>query len=59
MKLTGIKTKTEAVDFALRTAERLAEKTTLLNTRLEASDLENAVDPAYDLTSLRRKDTPW
>lgn len=59
MKLSGLKTKTEAVDFALREAERLGKLCKLIaSERLSAEDWKNSVDPAYDLMALRVADMP-
>jgi hypothetical protein len=59
MTLTGIKTKTGALEYALSMAERGARRETLFRTRLDPRDLENAVDPRYDLPALRKRETPW
>jgi Arc/MetJ family transcription regulator len=53
MKLAGIRTKTEAVDLALRSAERAARREKLFNTRWAAEDLKSSVDPSYDLLAVR------
>lgn len=59
MKLTGLKTKTEAVDFALTEAERRKKLSKFLaEERMGATDWTDAVDPAYDLTALRVADMP-
>ena len=58
MKLTGIKTKTKALNYALSTAERSAKRAKLLSTSLSPKDLENAVDPRYSLNELRARERP-
>ncbi len=45
MKLTGIATKTAAVDYALRTAERTARREKLFTSRWELERLSSAIDP--------------
>jgi hypothetical protein len=58
MKLTGIKTKTKAINYALSAAERSAMRNKLLSTSLAPKDFENAVDPRYDLRALRARERP-
>jgi Arc/MetJ family transcription regulator len=58
MKLTGIKTKTKALNYALSAAERSAMRNKLLSTSLAPKDLENAIDPQYDLRALRAREKP-
>jgi hypothetical protein len=58
MKLTGLRTKTKALDYALCSAERSARRNKLLSTALAPEDLENAVDPRYDLRALRAQEKP-
>jgi Arc/MetJ family transcription regulator len=59
MQLTGLKTKTETVEFALREAERKSKLAKFLGERkLAARDLKDCIDPAYDLMSLRLAETP-
>jgi Arc/MetJ family transcription regulator len=54
MEITGIKTKTEAVEFALRETERKAKITRFVARHpLAADEWTDAVDPAYDLATLR------
>jgi len=54
MKLTGIKTKTAAVDFALAAAESVARREKVLGSRLSPEDLADCVDPGYDVLKLRQ-----
>jgi Arc/MetJ family transcription regulator len=58
MQLTGIKTRKEAVDYALVQAERAAKLGKLLAKSWTKKDLESALDPNYDLLALRRRDRP-
>lgn len=59
MRLTGLKTKTETVKFALWEAERTNKLTKFLaSRRLSKDDLKDSVDPAYDLMALRMADVP-
>lgn len=59
MKLTGLKTKTETVEFALREAERRNKLAKFLGARkLDASEWRESVDPAYDLMRLRLTEKP-
>jgi Arc/MetJ family transcription regulator len=51
-KLTGLKTKTETVEFALRETERKSKLGKFLNRR-KAMNWKGSVDPAYDLMALR------
>jgi Arc/MetJ family transcription regulator len=56
MKLTGIRTKTAAVDYALATAERAARREKLFVIRWKSEELAAAVDPAYDVLAIRHID---
>ena len=58
MKLTGIKTKTKALSYALSAAERSARRARLFATPLDAKTLENAIDPRYDVLELRELEKP-
>ena len=58
MKLTGIKTKTKALNYALSAAERSAVRNKLISTSLTPKDLDNAVDPRYNLRALRAREIP-
>lgn len=58
-KLTGLRTKTETVEFALREAERKANLSKFLGgKKLAAAEWKESVDPAYDLMSLRLSEKP-
>ena len=56
MKLTGIRTKTAAVEYALGTAERAARREKLFSIRWKSEELAAAVDPAYDVLAVRHSD---
>ncbi|PYI42904.1 MAG: hypothetical protein DME27_09420 [Verrucomicrobia bacterium] len=59
MKLTGLKTKTQTVEFALRETERKARLTKFLGERkIAASEWKESIDPAYDLNRLRVAEKP-
>ena len=59
MKLTGLATRKEAVDFALTQAERAASVRALLSRPFfEGITDRLIVDPAYDVLALRRKEKP-
>ena len=58
MSVAGIKTRKEAIDFALREAERAVRLRKLIKTPLADSEFEHAVDPAYDLMALRNREKP-
>lgn len=58
MKLTGFKTKTETVEFALRETERKTKLGKFLGSRkIPASEWKGSLDPAYDLMTLRLAET--
>jgi len=58
-KLTGLKTKTETVEFALRETERKSRLSKFLGRRkLAAKQWKNSLDPAYDLMRLRLAEKP-
>ena len=59
MKLTGLKTKTQTVEFALRETERKARLTKFLGERkIAASEWKESIDLAYDLNRLRVAEKP-
>jgi Arc/MetJ family transcription regulator len=58
MHLTGIRTRREAVDFALSEVERLARVRQLLETSLYVDADGDVMDPAYDLMKLREMEKP-
>jgi Arc/MetJ family transcription regulator len=59
MKLTGLKTKTQTVEFALRETARKARLTKFLGERkIAASEWKESIDPAYDLNRMRVAEKP-
>ena len=60
MEATGTTSKTRAIDIALREMDRRAKLVNLSSAGLglTADELKEAVDPAYDLETLRRRETP-
>ena len=60
MEATGSTSKTRAVDLALREMDRRAKLVRLCDEGLGLTpdELKDAVDPAYDLGELRRRETP-
>ena len=54
MNLTGLKTRKEAVDWALTEAERIAGINRIAEEPWDAESWKNAVDPNYDIIALRR-----
>ncbi len=53
MRLAGFRTKTEAIDWALRSAERSVRRERLFAARWAEEDLTSAVDPSYDPLTVR------
>ena len=59
MELTGFKTKTEAVEFALRETERKGKISRFVaRETIAADEWRGAMDPAYDLMGLRAAEKP-
>ena len=58
MSVVGIKTKKDAVNEAIRLADRITRMRKLLEESIPKERLRNAVDPDYDLGALRKKDVP-
>jgi Arc/MetJ family transcription regulator len=59
MQLTGLKTRKEAIDYALSQAERAAKMAKLFaRPRRSKDELKNVLDPEYDLTALRAQEKP-
>lgn len=58
MELTGIKTRREAIDFALTEAGRQARIQRMLQKTFTAEELADSVDPTYDLMALREQEKP-
>ena len=60
MVATGTTSKTKAIDLALREMDRRATlmKLSAAGLRLSAEELKDALDPAYNLEEMRRRETP-
>ena len=58
MELTGIKTRKEAVDFALGEVERLARIRRLASESFYVEAQGDVIDPAYDVIKLREAEKP-
>ena len=58
MKYTGLKTRKEAINYALTHAERIARLESLLATPFYVTDKQEIVDPNYDLMALREREKP-
>ena len=60
MKFTGCKTKTDAIDYALKEIDRRAKLTDLLGDDwgMTSKDWAGAFNPNYDLAALRAAETP-
>ena len=59
MELTGLKTRKEAIDYALSQAERAAKMARLFaRPQRTKNELKNALDPEYDLMALRDQEKP-
>lgn len=56
MKLTGVKTRKAAVEYALREAEKSGHIEHLVREALPGADFADAVDPAYDIVTTRALD---
>ena len=59
MELTELKTRKEAIDYALSQAERAAKIAKLFSRpRRSKEELRNLLDPKYDLMTLREQEKP-
>lgn len=60
IEFTGAKTKTEAIDLALKEMDRRGKLTKLLgrDLGLSSEDWKNVFDPGYDLDAMRAAETP-
>jgi len=60
MEATGAASKTSAIDIALREMDRKAKLVSLATEGLGLGpdELKDAVDPAYDLDEMRKRETP-
>jgi Arc/MetJ family transcription regulator len=59
MSVIGIKTKREAVNEAIRLADRIARKKKLFAESMSAEQLKKSFDPGYNLKKLRESDVPY
>jgi Arc/MetJ family transcription regulator len=58
MKLTGLRTRKETIDFALTEAERLARIRKLLDGAFYVDAAGDVIDPCYDVMKLRKTEKP-
>lgn len=59
MKLTGLKTRREAIDYALDQAERSAKLAKLFGRKKRSkAEISQAMDRNYDLLALRQREKP-
>ena len=59
MELTGLKTRKDAIDYALSQAERAAKMAKLFaRPQRNKDELKRALDPKYDLKALREREKP-
>jgi len=60
MAVTGAKSKTRAIDLALREMDRRAElvRITREGLGLKPGELREVLDPTYDLEAMRLRETP-
>ena len=56
MKLTGIKTRRSALDFALDQAERIARLNSVYEDEFYCAKPGEVIDPNYSLEKLRKRD---
>jgi Arc/MetJ family transcription regulator len=59
MKLTGLKSRKAALDYALREAEHAAKMRRFLKSLLPDAEYAGAVAPDYDVLAVREKTTPY
>lgn len=59
MKLTGLKRRKAALDYALREAEHAAKARRFLKSLLPDAEYAGAVAPGYDVLTVREKETPY
>ncbi len=59
MHLTGLKTRKEAVDWALTEAERIAAINQIAENPWSAAMLHDAVDPDYDIVAMRKSSVSY
>jgi len=56
MRLTGIRTRKEAIDFALTEAERIAAIDSFYQKAFYVDETGSVVDPDYDVLAQRNRD---
>jgi Arc/MetJ family transcription regulator len=59
MKLTGLKSRKAALDYALREAEHAAMVRRFLKSLLPDAEYADAVAPSYDVLAVREKEAPY
>lgn len=59
MKLTGLKSRKAALDYALREAEHAARVRRFLKSLLHDAEYAGTVAPGYDVLAVREKETPY
>jgi Arc/MetJ family transcription regulator len=57
-EMAGLKTRRDTIDFALREAERAIRLRRLIKAPLADTEFAGAVDPAYDVLTLRQREKP-
>jgi hypothetical protein len=58
MKLTGLKTMRETIDFALTETERLARISKMFDSPFYVGEADDVVYPDYDVVKMREKEKP-
>jgi hypothetical protein len=58
MKLTGLKTRKETIDFALTEAERLAKIRSVFAKSFYVDPTRQVMDPGYDVIQMRKLEKP-
>ena len=58
MRLTGVRSRKAAVDYALACTERIEHLRKLFEKALPDEEYRSALDPTYDLMAVRKKDKP-
>lgn len=58
MKLTGLKTRKETIDFALTEAERTARVRKVFNKPFYVDPDGLIIDPDYDVVEMRKREKP-
>lgn len=58
MRLTGVRSRKAAVDYALSCTERVERLRKLFENPLPDEEYRTATDPSYDLAAIRNQDRP-